>query len=156
MMWNQSRPDGGDNNSVNTVNMTPRCWTGSDEPRREVIDYTADEYSDTSKTDRAHLDDTDCQLETDAWDDMYCPVWISDSSMVNSAGQAEQLLLNKGEVACMSDFDDDDFNDTGFDSDAGSGMEFKWNTREDAYTWESENPLPDPIRMLAHKTGQRK
>ena len=49
MMWNQSRPDGGDNNSVNTVNMTPRCRTVSDEPGREVFDYTADEYSDTSK-----------------------------------------------------------------------------------------------------------
>ena len=44
----------------------------------------------------------------------------------------------------MSDFDDDDFNGTGFDSDAGFGMEFEWNTREDAYTLESENPLPDP------------
>ena len=78
MVWNQSRPNGGDNNSVNTLNMTPRCRTVSDEPRREVIDYTADEYSDTSKTDTADLDDTDCQLETDVWDDMYCPVWISD------------------------------------------------------------------------------
>ena len=29
-------------------------------------------------------------------------------------------------------------------SDAGSSMEFEWNTREDAYTLESENPLPDP------------
>ena len=65
MMWNQSRPDDGDNNSVNTVNMTPRCRTVSDEPGREVFDYTADEYSDTSKTDTADLDDTDCQLETD-------------------------------------------------------------------------------------------
>ena len=27
MMCNQRRPDGGDNNSVNTVNMTPRCRT---------------------------------------------------------------------------------------------------------------------------------
>ena len=124
MMWNQSRPDGGDNNSVNTVNMTPRCRTVSDEPRREVIDCTADEYSETSKMDTADLDDTDCQLETDVWDDMYCPVWISDSSMVNSVGQTEQLLLNKGEVACMIDFDDEDFNDTGFDSDTGSGMEY--------------------------------
>ena len=115
MMWNQSRPDGGDNNSVNTVNMTLRCGTVSDESRREVIDYTVDEYSDKSETDTADLDDMDCQLETDVWDDIYCPVWISDSSMMNSAGQAEQLLLNKGEVACMSDFDDEDFNDTDFD-----------------------------------------
>ena len=150
MMWNQSRSDGGDNNSVNTINTTPRCRTVSDEPGKEVFDYTADEYSDTSKTDTADLDDTDCQLETDVWDDMYYPVWISESSMVNSAGQAEQLLLNKGEVACMSDFEDEDFNNTDFDSDAGSGMEFEWNT------WESENPLPDPIRISAHKPGQRK
>ena len=57
-MWNQSRPDGGDNNSVNTVNMTPRCRTVSDESGREVFEYTADEYSDTSKTDTADLDDT--------------------------------------------------------------------------------------------------
>ena len=74
------------------------------------------------KKDMAELDDTDCQLKTDVWDDMHCLVWISDSSMVNSAGQAEQLWLNKGEVVCMSDFDDEDLNDTDFDSDAGSSM----------------------------------
>ena len=102
-----------------------------------------DEYSDTSKTDTADLDDMDCQLEMDVGDDMYCPVWISDSSMMNSAGQAKQLLLNKGEVACMSDFDDEDFNDTDFDSDVGSGMVIEWNTRDDVHRWESENPLPD-------------
>ena len=116
----------------------------SNGPRREVIESTVDEPSDTSKTDTADLDDTDCQLETDVWDDMCCPVWIPGSSMMDSAGQATQLLPNKGEVACMSDFDDEDFNDTGFDLDVGSGMEFEWNTRDDTYTWESENSLPDP------------
>ena len=63
-MRNQSRPDGGDNNSVNTVDVTPKCRTASDEPGREVFDYTADEYSDTSKTETADLNDTDCQMET--------------------------------------------------------------------------------------------
>ena len=144
MMWNQRRPDGGDNNSVNTVNMTPRCRTVLNGPRREVIKSTADEPSDTSKTDTADLDYRECQLETDVWDDMYCPVWTPGSHMVDSASQASQALSNKGEVACMSDFDDEDFNDTGFDSDVGSGIEFEWNTRDDAYTWESENSLPDP------------
>ena len=71
-------------------------------------------------------------------------------SMVNSTGQAEQLLLNKGEVACMSDFDDEDFNDMDVDSDAGSDMEFECNT------WKSENPLSDLIRIFAHKPGKRK
>ena len=111
---------------------------------REVNESTADEPSDTSKTDTADLDYTDCQLETDVWDDMYCPVWIPGSRMVDSASQASQALSNKGEVACMSDFDDEDFNDTGFDSDVGSSMEFEWNTLIDAYAWESENSLPDP------------
>ena len=77
---------------------------------------------------------------------MYCPVWISDSSMVKSTGQAEQLLLNNGEVACMSDFDDEDFNDMGFDSDAGSGMECEWNT---------ENPLPDPDTDIRAQDGAK-
>ena len=149
-MRNQSRPDhpdGGHNNSVNTVDVTPKCRTVSDEPGREVFDYTADEYSDTSKTETVDLDDTNCQLETDIWDDTYCPVWIYDPSMVNSTGQAEQLLLNKGEVACMSDFDDEDFNDTDVDSDAGSDMEFEWNT------WKSEHFLSYPVTDIRTQAG---
>ena len=37
-------------------------------------------------------------------------------------------------MACMGDFVDEDFNDTGFDSDVDSRMEFEWNGWDDAYT----------------------
>ena len=104
-----------------------------------------DESSDTSRMDTAELDDADCQLETDVWDDMDCPVWISGSRMVDSSTQASQALSSNRDVACMGDFVDEDFNDTGFDSDVGSGMEFEWNTQNDAYTWESVKFPPDSI-----------
>ena len=52
----------------------------------------------------------------------------------------------------MGDFADEDFIDTGFDSDMGSGAEFEWNTRNDACAWESwsasENFPPDSSRAL--------
>ena len=149
-MRNQSRPDGGDNDSVNMVDVTPKCNTASDKLGSEVFNHTADEDSDTSKTVTSDLDDTDCQMGTHIWDDTYSPVWISDPSIVNSACQAEQLWLNKGEVACMSDFDDEDFTDTDVDSDAGSDMKFDCNT---------EKPkIPDqtPIRIFAHMPAKRK
>ena len=83
MTCTQRRPDGGDNRSVDAINMTPMCQTVSKGARRE-----ADESSDASRTDTAELDDADCQLETDVWDDMDCPVWISGSRMVDSSSQA--------------------------------------------------------------------
>ena len=119
MTGTQRRPDGGDNRSVNLSKYDPHvsdCVKGA---RRE------DESSDTSRTDTAELYDTDCQLETDVWDDMDCPVWISGSRMVDSSTQASQALSSNRDVACMGDFVDEDFNDTGFDSDVGSGMEFE-------------------------------
>ena len=107
-------PDGmeymtGDNRSVNAVNMTPMCQTVSKGARRK-----ADESGDTSRTDTAELDDTDCQLETDVWDDMDCPVCISGSRMVDSSTPASQALSSNRDVTCMGDFVDEDFNDTGF------------------------------------------
>ena len=135
-MRNQSSPDGGDNNSVNMVDMTPKCNTASERLESEVFNHTAEEDSDTSRTMTSYLDDTDCQKGTHIWDDTYSPVWISDPS--NSAGQAAELWLNRGEVACMSDFDDEDFTDTDVDSDAGSDMNFDCNTGK------SGNPQTDP------------
>ena len=131
------------------VDVTPKCHTASDRLGSEVFDYTVDEDSDTSKTVPANLDDGDCQMETRIWDDMYGPVWISDPSMVNSAGQAEQLWLNKGEVACMSDFDDEDFNATDVDSDTGSNMKFECNT------WKSVNPQSDPDTDSCTQAGKK-
>ena len=69
--------------------------------------------------------------------------------MVNSAGQAEQLWLNKGEVACMSDFDDEDFTDTDVDSDAGSDMKFYCSTGK------SENPRSDPDTDIYTYAGKK-
>ena len=64
----------------------------------------------------------------------------------NSAGQAEQLWLNKGEVACMSDFDDEDFTDV--DSDDGSDM------KVDSITGNSGNPQSDPDYGYLHTCRQ--
>ena len=70
---------------------------------------------------------------------------ISGSRMVDSSTQASQALSSNRDVACMGDFVDDNFNDTGFDSDVGSGMEFEWNTRNDTYAWESVKFPPDSV-----------
>ena len=51
MMCTQRLPDGGDNRSVNAVNMTHMCRTVSKGARGE-----SDEFSDTSRTDTAELE----------------------------------------------------------------------------------------------------
>ena len=106
-----------------------------------------EEDSDTSRTMTSYLDDTDCQMGTHIWDDTYSPFWISDPS--NSAGQAEELWLNRGEVACMSDFDDEDFTDTNVDSDAGSDMKFDCNTGK------SGKPHSDPDTDMCTHSGKK-
>ena len=96
------------------------------------------------------LDDMDCQMGTHTiWDETYSPVWNSDPSMVNSAGLAEKLWLNKGDVACMSDFDDEDFTDTDVDSDAGSDVKFDCSTRK------PENPRSDPDTDICTHAGKK-
>ena len=62
MMQNQSRPDGGDNNSVNMVDVTPKGNTASERLGSEVFNNTVEEDSDTSRTITSDLDDTDCQM----------------------------------------------------------------------------------------------
>ena len=143
MMCTQRRPDGGDNRSVNAVNMTPTCRTVSRGARS-----ASDESSDTSRTDTAELDSTDCELETVVWEDMDCPVLIYGSFVDNSLCLASQAMSSNRDVAHMGDFADEDFNDTGFDSDMGSVVEFQWNTRNDAYAWESQKFPPDSVRAF--------
>ena len=63
-MRNQSRPDGDDNNSVNMVDVTPKCNTASERLESDVFNHTAEEDSDTSRTMTSYLDDTDCQMGT--------------------------------------------------------------------------------------------
>ena len=82
MMCTQHLPDGGDNRSVNAVNMTPICRTVSKGARGE-----SDEFSDSSRMDTAELeelDSMDCDMEMDVWEDMDCPVLISGSCVDNS------------------------------------------------------------------------
>ena len=149
MTCTQRRLDGGDNRSVNTVTIGPMCLTVSKGARREV-----DESSDTSRTDTAELHDMDGQLESDAWEDMDRPVWIYGSRMVDSLSQASQALSSNRDVACMGDFVDEDFNDTGFDSDVDSRMEFEWNTWNDAYTGESEISPPDSVTAFPARSAK--
>ena len=54
-MRNQSRPNGGDNNSVNMVDVTPKGNTASERLENEVLNHTAEEDSDTSITMTSHL-----------------------------------------------------------------------------------------------------
>ena len=135
MTYTQRLPGGGDNRSVNAVNMAPMCRTVSRVARCEP-----DESSDTSRMDTAELDEldsADCDLGTDVWEDMDCPVLIAGSFVDNSICISSQVMSNYRDVASMGDFADEDFIDTGFDSDMGSGAEFGWNTRNDACAWES-------------------
>ena len=88
------------------------------------------------------------------WDDMDCPVWIYGSRMVDSSSQASQALSSNRDVACMGDFVDEDFNDTGFDSDVDSRMEFEWNTWNDAYTWEFEISPPDSVTAFPARSAK--
>ena len=119
MTHTQRLPDGGDNRSVNAVNMAPMCRTVSRVARCEP-----DESSDTSITDTAELeelDSGDCDLGTDVWEDMDCPMLIAGSFVDNSLCISSQAMSNYGDVASMGEFADEDFIDTGFDSDMGSG-----------------------------------
>ena len=114
-----------------------------------------DESSDTSRMDTAELeelDSGDCDLGTDVWEDIDCSVLIAGSRADNSLCVSSQAISNYRDVASMGDFSDEDFIDTDFDSDMGSGAEFGWNTRNDACAWESwstsENFPPDSARAL--------
>ena len=100
------------------------------------------------------MHDTDGQLESDVWDDMDRPVWIYGSRMVDNLSQASQALSSNRDVACMGDFVDEDFNDTGFDSDVDSRMEFEWNTWNDAYTGESEISPPDSVTAFPARSAK--
>ena len=146
MSYTQRLPDDGDNRSVNTVNMGPTCRTVSRVARCEP-----DESSDTSRTDTAELeqlDSADYDLGTVVWEDMDCPVLIAGSFVDNSLCNSSQAMSNYRDVASMGDFADEDFIDTGFDSDMGSGAEFDSH----ACAWESwsayENSPPDSARAL--------
>ena len=65
----------------------------------------------------------------DVWEDMVCPVLISGSCVDNSLCLSSQTMSSYRDVAYMGDFADEDFIDTGFDSDMGSEAEFEWNAR---------------------------
>ena len=72
----------------------------------EVLYHRAEEDSDTSRT------------------------RMSTPRTCNSACHTEELRLNRGDVACMSDFDDEDFTDTDVASSADSVMKVDCNTRK--------------------------
>ena len=59
---NQSRPDGGDNESAYMIDVTPKRNTASDTLSSEVLDHTADGNSDTPKTVTSDVDDADCRM----------------------------------------------------------------------------------------------
>ena len=95
----------------------------------------------------SYLNDTDGRRATHLWDDMYSPVWIPKPS--NSTGHTEELRLNRGDVACMSDFDDEYFTDTDVALDAGSVMKVDCNTRK------SENPQSYPDTDMCTHAGKK-
>ena len=102
---------------ITGVNIAPMCRTVSRVARCEP-----DESSDTSRTDTAELEELDsanCDLETDVWEDMDCLVLSAGSFVDNSLCISSQAMSNYRDVASMGDFADEDFIDTGFDSDMG-------------------------------------
>ena len=108
--------------------MTPICNTASEKLESVVLNHTAEEDSDTSRTITLYVNDTDGRTATHLWDNMYSPFWIPKPS--NSADNTEELRLNRGDVACMSDFDYEDFTDSDVASDAGSVVKVCCNTRK--------------------------
>ena len=77
------------------------------------------------------------------WEDMDCPVLIFDLCVDNSLCLSSQAMSSYSDVAYMGDFVDEDFIDTGFDSDMGSEAEFEWES------WSaSEKFPPDSARAL--------
>ena len=145
-MRNQRRPSVGDNNSMIKVDVTPRCNTASERLESVVVNHTAEEDSDMSGTMTSYVNDTNGRRATYLWDDMYSPVWIPKPS--NSADKTEELRLNRGDVACMSDFDDEAFTDPDVASDAGSVMKVDCNTRK------SENPQSYPETDMCTHAGE--
>ena len=77
---------------------------------------------------------------------------IAGSIVDNSLCISSQAMSIYEDVASMGDFDDEDFSDTGYDSDMGSRAEFGWKTWNDACPWESwstsEDFPPDSARAL--------
>ena len=146
---NQSRPDGGDDKSVYMIDVTSRRNTASDTLSCEVLDHKADGDSDTPETVKSNVDETDCRMRSHIENDAHTSIWISNRSMVDSTGHAEQLWLDKGDVACMGDFDDEDFTDTDVDSDDGSDM------KVDSITGNSGNPQSDPDTDICTHAGKK-
>ena len=107
---------------MNAINITPVGRTVSRVVRCEVY-----KSSDMSGTDTARLEE----------------VKLCNSSYTMSSYE---------DVAYMGDFVDEDFMDTGFDSDIGSEAEFRWTTLDDACAWESwrasGNSPPDSAGAL--------
>ena len=54
----------------------------------------------------------------------------------------------------MGEFFYEDFNDTGFDLDVGSGMEYEWNTRNGAYAWESKKIPLDSVTAFPARSAK--
>ena len=146
-MRNQRRPSGGDNNSMIMVDGTARCNTAPERLESVVVNHTAEEDSDTSRTMTSYVNDTDGRTATHLWDDTYSPVWIPKPS--NSADKTEELRLNRGDVACMSDFDYEDFTDPDVASDTGSVMKVDCNTRK------SEKPQSYPDTDMCTHAGKK-
>ena len=121
---NQSRSGGGDNTCLIEVDVTPKCKMASERLQSEVLYHRAEEGSDTSRT------------------------RMSTSRTCNSAGHTEELRLNRGDVACTSDFDDKDFADTDVASSADSVMKIDCNT------WKSEIPQSYPDTDMCTQAGK--
>ena len=77
-----------------------------------------------TRTDTAgleELDSGDCDRWTDVWNDTERPVLIAGSSTDDKLCISSYTMSSYEDVAYMGDFGDEDFMDTGFDSDIGSG-----------------------------------
>ena len=131
MTYNQSRPDGGEARSVDTVDMVPMCRNVSC-----VTRIARDESNDTSGTDTAVINGSDiedfCQ-GPELSDEEDCFGSDVGSSAVSNSCISEQDDLSYVDIASVVDFDSEDSDeDFCFNSDEGSVAELEWNTWDEA------------------------
>ena len=125
-MRNQSRPGGGDNNSMIKVDVTPRCNTASERLESEVLNHTAEEDSDTSRTMMSYVMD-----KMVGWQHIYGTICTVPFGFLN------RVIVQARPKSCF------------IASDADSVMKVDCNTRK------SENTQSYPDTDMCTHTGKK-
>ena len=138
MVHKRCRPDDGEAQSEDTVDMVPICQTMSC-----VTRIGPDEFSDTSGTETAVMNGHDtenfCQW-SELSDEEDCFVSDVGSSVDSSLYMSEQEDLGYVDVESVVDFDSEDsFMDFCINYNEGSVAELEWNTWDDTCALDFQN-----------------